>query len=223
MGSNNTKVDGKYVNINKIKNKKGPTTSTITKDAYFPASFPPQTETFGEINDIIVPRKRIFTNENDYTTVADFSKGLSENKKVDEYNDTLYTERDPASDQIILLGPKVLVRMLRLKLYNKNGMWTGGRTHEVLSKSEMRKNIEQLPDNMQFQDRAVVLQVSDNCSDWFKEKVVPGTIVEVDPTAFNPGRMQRWLHKDNVTNSFDNYFILPEFIIENIVDMGVNE
>jgi len=107
MGSNNTKVDGKYVNINKIKNKKGPTTSTITKDAYFPASFPPQTETFGEINDIIVPKKRIFTNENDYTTVADFSKGLSENKKVDEYNDTLYTERDPASDQIILLGPLI--------------------------------------------------------------------------------------------------------------------
>lgn len=210
MGSNNTKIDGKFVNDVKIKNKVGPTTTRSGVNS------------FGEI-DIIVPEKRIFTNETDFTSVTDFSKGIAENKKTDEYNDSLVPNRDPESDRIILLGAKVLVRMYRLKLHNKQGMWTGGRTHEVLSKSEMKKNIEQLPENMQFQDRGVVLKVSDGCSEAFKEKVTVGTVIEVDPTAFNPGRMQRWIHKDNVTNNFDNYFILPEFIIENIVDMGVNE
>lgn len=211
MGSN-TKINGKNINDSKIR-KVGPTTTTITADSIIPA----KESSFGELSDIILPEKRIFLNENEYQVTNNFEKGISENLKTDELNDNLYKNRDPESDKIELLGPKVLVRMLRLKLYNKQGLWTGGRTHEVLSKSEMRKNVEQLPDSMQFQDRGVVLKVSDACSDNFKSKVTPGTIIEVDPTAFNPGRMQRWIHKDNVTNDFDNYFIIPEFVIENII------
>ena len=218
MASNNTQINGKNINDTKT-NKLKPTATRFNANGILEKGILIDDKTsFGELSDIIVPEKRIFTNENDYTTIPDFDKGLSENKKVDDYNNTLYTERDITTDKITLLGPKVLVRMLRLKLYNKQGIWTGGRTHEVMSKSEMRKNIEQLPDNMQFQDRAIVIKVSDSCSDLFKEKVTPGTIIEVDPTAFNPGRMQRWLHKDNVTNNFDNYFIVPEFIIENIIE-----
>jgi len=218
MASNNTKINGKGVNDTKIR-KTGLTTTTITKDGIIPAKESAfKSESFGDLADIIVPEKRIFTSENDYQVIGNgLSDGLAHNKKIDEQNDKLYSERDPAADKIILLGPKVLVRMLRLKLYNSAGMYTGGRTHEVLSKSEMRKNVEQLPDHMQFQDKGVVIQVSDTCTENFKAKVTPGTIVEVDPTAFNPGRMQRWIHKDNVTNDFDNYFIIPEFVIENIV------
>lgn len=217
MGSNNTKINGKGVNDTKI-HKLKPTATRFNADGILEQGNLVDSKTsFGELPDIIVPEKRIFTSENDFTSIVDFSEGLAHNKKVDEDNAKLYSERDPEADKIDLLGTKVLVRMFKLKLYNKKGMYTGGRTHEVLSKSEMRKNVEQLPDHMQFQDKGVVIQVSDACSEPFKAKVQPGTIVEVDPTAFNPGRMQRWIHKDNVTNDFDNYFIIPEFVIENIV------
>lgn len=217
MASNNTKINGKGVNDTKT-HKLKPTATRFDKNGILEqGNLVDNNKSFGELPDIIVPEKRIFTSENDFTTVADFTEGLNHNKKVDEDNAKLYENRDPETDKIDLLGPKVLVRMFKLKLYNKKGMYTGGRTHEVLSKSEMRKNIEQLPDHMQFQDKGVVIQVSDNCTESFKAKVTPGTVIEVDPTAFNPGRMQRWIHKDNVTNDFDNYFIIPEFVIENIV------
>ena len=94
---------------------------------------------------------------------------------------------------------------------------TGGRTQEILSESEMKKKKVQLSENMQYQDRAVVIQVSEGCSEGVKNSIRPGMVVDLDPVAFNPGRMQRWLHKENVNNEFDNYFTIPEFIVENIV------
>jgi len=202
MGSN-TKIDNKTINDKKINiGKQGPTTTRITNNS-----------------DIILPEKKIFTSETDSFSILSLDKGIIENKKVDDYNNSLYIERDPITDNFELLGAKLLVRMYRLKVYNTTGMWTGGRTQQVISESEMRKKTEQLPENMQYQDRAVVIKISQDCSDAFKNKVVPGDIVDLDPVAFNPGRMQRWLHKDNVNNAFDNYFVVPEFIVENTVHL----
>lgn len=213
----NSKVNGKSVNLNKINTGKMlPGTTRIGKDSITTMDMEGNISLDGEI---IMPSKKIILDsaEKDSVIFDNLEKGLIENKKVDEYNDSLFETRDEIVDRIILIGPKLLVRMYRLKMYNTTGMWTGGRTQEVISESEMRKKKVQLSENMQYQDRAVVIQVSEGCSDGVKNTIKPGMVVDLDPVAFNPGRMQRWLHKDNVNNEFDNYFTIPEFIVENIV------
>lgn len=213
----NSKVDGKSVNLEKNKSDKLRVgTTRIGKDSITTRDFDGNITLNGEI---IIPDKKIILDSSESTSVflESVEKGIIENKKVDEYNNSLFETRDEITDRIILIGAKLLVRMYRLKIYNKEGIWTGGRTREEISESEMRKKKVQLSENMQYQDRAVVIQVSEGCSDAVKNTIKPGMVVDLDPVAFNPGRMQRWLHKDNVNNEFDNYFTIPEFIVENIV------
>lgn len=213
----NSKVDGKSVNLEKNKSDKLRVgTTRIGKDSITTRDFDGNITLNGEI---IIPDKKIILDSSESTSVflESVEKGIIENKKVDEYNNSLFETRDEITDRIILIGAKLLVRMYRLKIYNKEGIWTGGRTREEISESEMRKKKVQLSENMQYQDRAVVIQVSEGCSDGVKNTIKPGMVVDLDPVAFNPGRMQRWLHKDNVNNEFDNYFTIPEFIVENIV------
>ena len=187
----NSKVDGKTVNLEKtIPNKLGPTTTRLTKDG----------EVTLQVNDLVLPDKKIFIDETNAVLI-----------------NSLFDSADEITKRIVLIGPKLLVRMFRLKMYNTDGIWTGGRTQEILSESEMKKKKVQLSENMQYQDRAVVIQVSEGCSEGVKNSIRPGMVVDLDPVAFNPGRMQRWLHKENVNNEFDNYFTIPEFIVENIV------
>lgn len=219
MGSN-TKIDNKTINDTKINTEKlrpgttriGAGGSTTIMDLEGNISFN---------GDIILPSKKIIldSNGNDSMIIISAEEGIQANLKIDNYNNSLYSKRDPITNSFELLGAKLLVRMYRLKIHNADGIWTGGRTQQVISESEMRKKTEQLPENMQYQDRAVVIKISQDCSDAFKNKVVPGDIVDLDPVAFNPGRMQRWLHKDNVNNAFDNYFVVPEFIVENTVHL----
>lgn len=208
----NTKIDGKPVNIEKIK-KDAPIRENITRI---------KANSFGELeqingSDIILPDKKLFADPTTEVLVNSLDKGVIENKKVDEYNDSLFETVDPIVEKMELLGPKVLVRLYRLKMYDANGVWTGGRTTEVISESEMRKKKVQLSENMQYQDRAVVIKVSKGCNEDLKNSIKPGDIIDLDPVAFNPGRMQRWLDKDNVNNPFKNYFIIPDFIIEGIL------
>ena len=59
-------------------------------------------------------------------------KGLIENKRVDDYNESLFAEHDPIVDNMILIGPKLMVRLFRLKMYNPDGIWTGGKGHRKL-------------------------------------------------------------------------------------------
>lgn len=211
----NTKIDGKSVNLNKVNTDRlRPGTTRIGKDSVTTMDMDGNVTLDGSL---ILPSKKIILDSSEKESVVfdNLDKGLIENKKVDEYNDTLYETRDEICDRMTLLGSKVLVRVYRLKMYNTSGMWTGGRSQEVISESEMRKKKEQLPEHMQFQDRAVVIKVSEGCSEHIKNGIKPGDVIDLDPTAFNPGRMQRWLRKDNINNSFDNYFVIPEFIIEN--------
>jgi len=204
----NSKVDGKTVNLEKtIPNKLGPTTTRLTKEG----------EVTLQVNDLVLPDKKIFIDETNAVLINSLDKGMIENEKVDKYNEALFDSADEITKRIVLIGPKLLVRMFRLKMYNTDGIWTGGRTQEILSESEMKKKKVQLSENMQYQDRAVVIQVSEGCSEGVKNSIRPGMVVDLDPVAFNPGRMQRWLHKENVNNEFDNYFTIPEFIVENIV------
>lgn len=208
----NTKIDGKPVNIERIK-KEAPIRENITRI---------KANSFGELeqtkgSDILLPDKKLFADPTTEILVNSLDKGITENKKVDEYNNNLFNTADPIVEKMELLGSKVLVRLYRLKMYDANGVWTGGRTTEVISESEMKKKKVQLSENMQYQDRAVVLKVSKGCSEELKNSVKPGDIVDLDPVAFSPGRMQRWLDKDNINNPFNNYFIIPEFIIENIL------
>lgn len=202
-----TKVDGKAINMeSSTSGKLRHGTTRITKD--------------GEVTlngDILLPEKKLFIDESTSVGLPSLDKGLIENKRVDDYNESLFAEHDPIVDNMILIGPKLMVRLFRLKMYNPDGIWTGGRTQEIISESEMKKKKVQLNENMQYQERGVVVKVSDDCSENVKNKIKPGLVIDLDPVAFNPGRMQRWLHKDNVNNQFDNYFIIPEFIVENIL------
>ena len=137
------------------------------------------------------------------------------NKEVDEYNEKLFESRNPLADQIDPLGAKVLIRLFKLHLYNSSGLWTGGRTIQEMSASEMKKINKQADESIQLQDRGVVIKTSDSCVN--VSKLTPGTIIDLDPSAFHPGRMSRFIEKTNVNTPFDNYFIVPEFIIDNIL------
>ena len=113
----NTKIDGKPVNIERIK-KEAPIRENITRI---------KANSFGELeqtkgSDILLPDKKLFADPTTEILVNSLDKGITENKKVDEYNNNLFNTVDPIAEKMELLGSKVLVRLYRLKMYDANGV-----------------------------------------------------------------------------------------------------
>ena len=169
-------------------------------------------------NAIVMPEKVLLDDTGKKVELFNLDEGIKERERVDELNESLYETRNPIVDQINLIGNRVLIRLYRLQKYTKEGFMVGGRTQEVKSESELRKKIVDMDDSMQFQDRGVVIAISSDCTEAFREKVKPGSIVDVDPHLFASGRSQRWLEKDNTAVRFDNYFIMPEHAIEYVIN-----
>lgn len=146
------------------------------------------------------------------------SKAMEHREKVENYNKSLYSDRDPIVDKIELLGPKVMVRFFKLQQYSPEGLFIGGRTVTVPTESGTRKELVTLPDDFQLQERGVVVAISASCSESFKNTVKVGDIVDLTFASIG-GSTQRWLHKETIGKQFDNYFLIPEHAIEMKVNL----
>lgn len=174
--------------------------------------------------ELILPDKVILDESGTVKKVEDsavklfnLDEGLAHRAEVEKANAALFENRNPLCDRMVLLGNRVLVRMFQLQKYTKEGFLVGGRTHEIKTESEMRKKIVEMDEEMQYQDRGVVIAVSSDCTEAFKAKVKPGDVVDIDPHLFMSGRSQRWLEKDNTGIRFDNYFLIPEHAVEYVI------
>lgn len=198
MGSG-TKINGLPINMTK-NTKLTSAATTITESG------------------IIVEKPSIIIDENTFLVERkkQEEKVRAERDKVTTYNNRLLETKDPVVESMVILGPKVLLRLFKLQKYTEAGAYCGGRTLTVMSKSEMNKEIVEAPDDVQFQERGVVVAISDDCSANFKAKVKVGDIVDIDPST-NIQKQQRILHKETIIAPFDNYFLVSEFAIENVV------
>jgi len=195
-----SKVNGKLVNMEKNQSKPANGTRTI----YGKDGTPVKEEVIKAI-------------ESPVSLELDRSKADEHINKITEYNTWLFINRDPMVDKIEIIGAKVMIRMFKLYKYTKDGMYIGGRTIEVPTESGTRKRIEELPDDFQYQQRGVVVNIGLGCSEHFKNNIKVGDVVDIDPSTAG-GKGQRWLHTDTISSKFDNYFLVSEHAIESKIN-----
>lgn len=141
--------------------------------------------------------------------------------KIETYNNTLLETANPKTKEMELLGPRVMIRLFKLQRYNIAGVYIGGRTIEVMSKSELNKQIVEAPDDVQFQERGTVINISSDCSEAFRNKVKIGDTVDLDPNT-NINKLQRFIEKETIDEKFDNYFLIHEGAVEAVFKQNKN-
>jgi hypothetical protein len=152
--------------------------------------------------------------ENKSTVNDSLQKGIDDRDKVDEYNKFLFDSRNPSVDNIELVGKKLMIRLFKIQKYTEDGMYVGGFVEEVKTRSDLGTKLVQRSEDNQLQEKGVVISVSEDCSDYVKSKIKPGTIVYLDPTRFSPGRAYRALDTSLANRGFDNYFVIHEDVVE---------
>ena len=137
---------------------------------------------------------------------------LKTNKEVKEYNQSLF-KVDPQVTKGVIHGPKVMVRLFKVYPQSKaNILLTrfdkvpteGGRL-----KSEESEN--------QFQLRGVVVAISPDCTENFRNKCTVGKVVDLLPGT-EVFKFARLFERHSAYNiQFDNYFSFGE---KAFVDVG---
>jgi hypothetical protein len=163
--------------------------------------------------------KSIIENKSKSTTsiangLAIGNKDVESRETINKYNESLFNTRDISVDTINLVGKKLMIRLFKIQKYTEDGMYVGGFVEEVKTRSDLGTKLVQRSEDNQLQEKGVVISVSEDCSDYVKSKIKPGTIVYLDPTRFSPGRAYRALDTSLANRGFDNYFVIHEDVVE---------
>lgn len=139
----------------------------------------------------------------------DYEKEINE---INEYNTSILTP-DKQAEGFYFNGAMVLIKLFKHKPFKKIGNLYVDNKLIVPYQTEGGK-IAKMENPLQFIHAGVIHAVSDQCSDVFKTKFKPGSVIHLK-MGLNLMQQRCWLNiEDYYDEVFDNWFLVNEHMIE---------
>lgn len=137
-------------------------------------------------------------------------EGIKSNEKIEEYNNNLFENRSDKLNNIKLRDNWVMVRFLKIKRYDDNGLYIGGLKEKKMDNQKVKLEVTELNEDYQNQEVGVVVLTGPEVA----KDINIGDKVHVMIDKFSINKSMRFIDCDNASVKFDNYWVFKDSQID---------